>query len=80
MTIEIRDTRTDTKCAIFAPVGKLLVHTSNVPCTEKRTDIKSLAASIEAYGLLQNLSVARADEGRHAVVAGARRLAALRLP
>ncbi len=39
----------------------------------------SVAASIAAHGLLQNLSVVRADEPRYAVVAGSRRLAALRL-
>lgn len=79
MTTEILDTRTDTQRACFVPVAKLLVHASNVRRTDKRADIDALAASIAAHGLLQNLSVVRTDDGRYAVVAGARRLAALRL-
>ena len=41
--------------------------------------IKELAASIEAHGLLQNLQVRKAASGKFEVVAGGRRLAALKL-
>lgn len=79
MTTEILDANTDTQRACAVPVTKLVVHDDNVRRTDKRADIEMLAASIAAHGLLQNLSVVRLDDGRYAVVAGARRLAALRL-
>jgi len=79
MTTEILDTGADTQRTCFVPVSKLAVHEDNVRRTDKRADIEALAASIAAHGLLQNLSVVRADDGRYAVVAGSRRLAALRL-
>jgi ParB family transcriptional regulator, chromosome partitioning protein len=79
MTTETLDTSNDTQRACFVPVCKLVVHADNVRRTDKRADIEALAASIAAHGLLQNLSVVRAEDGRYAVVAGARRLAALRL-
>jgi ParB family chromosome partitioning protein len=79
MTTEILDTSTETQRACFVPVSKLVVHEDNVRRTDKRADIEALAASIAAHGLLQNLSVVRAEDGRYAVVAGSRRLAALRL-
>ena len=79
MTTEILDTTTERQRACFVPVSKLVVHEDNVRRTDKRADIEALAASIAAHGLLQNLSVVRAEDGRYAVVAGSRRLAALRL-
>lgn len=79
MTTEILDTPTETQRACFVPVSKLVVHEDNVRRTDKRADIEPLAASIAAHGLLQNLSVVRAEDGRYAVVAGSRRLAALKL-
>lgn len=79
MTTEILDANTETQRACAVPVSKLVVHDDNVRRTDKRADIETLAASIAAHGLLQNLSVVRLDDGRYAVVAGARRLAALRL-
>lgn len=79
MTTEILDANTETQRACAVPVTKLVVHDDNVRRTDKRADIETLAASIAAHGLLQNLSVVRLDDGRYAVVAGARRLAALRL-
>ena len=78
MTTEILDTTRETQRAYFVPVSKLVVHDDNVRRTDKRADIEALAASIAAHGLLQNLSVVRIEDGRYAVVAGARRLAALR--
>lgn len=79
MTTETPDTTTAPQRACAVPVSKLVVHEDNVRRTDKRADIEALAASIAAHGLLQNLSVVHAEDGRYAVVAGARRLAALRL-
>lgn len=79
MTTAILDTRTEAQRTCFVPVSKLIVHDDNVRRTDKRADVETLAASIAAHGLLQNLSVVLAEDGRYAVVAGARRLAALRL-
>ncbi|MBL8557570.1 MAG: ParB/RepB/Spo0J family partition protein [Hyphomonadaceae bacterium] len=79
MTTEILDTGAEEQRTCFVPVSKLVVHEDNVRRTDKRADIETLAASIGAHGLLQNLSVVRVEDGRYAVVAGARRLAALRL-
>lgn len=79
MTTETLDTPTETQRACLVLVSKLVVHEDNVRRTDKRADIEALAASIAAHGLLQNLSVVHAEDGRYAVVAGARRLAALRL-
>lgn len=61
------------------PLSKLVPHEENVRRTDKHTDIEQLAASIAAHGLLQNLSVIARGDGRFGVVAGGRRLAALRL-
>lgn len=64
---------------LLIPLSELSVHEHNVRRTDKRADIETLAASIEAHGLLQNLTVVEQDGGRHGVVAGGRRLAALKL-
>ncbi|MDZ4867619.1 MAG: ParB/RepB/Spo0J family partition protein [Alphaproteobacteria bacterium] len=79
MTTQIHDTRAPDSRASFIPIHKLSVHESNVRRTDKRTEIEALAASIEAHGLLQNLTVVAREDGRYAVVAGGRRLAALKL-
>jgi ParB family transcriptional regulator, chromosome partitioning protein len=47
--------------------------------TNAATGIAELAASIEAHGILQNLQVNPAASGKFEVVAGGRRLAALKL-
>jgi len=47
--------------------------------TGAKIGIEELAASIEAHGLLQNLQVMEAASGTFEVVAGGRRLAALKL-
>ncbi|HZF96853.1 MAG TPA: ParB/RepB/Spo0J family partition protein [Pseudoxanthomonas sp.] len=68
-----------------APPNLLHVHLSQLqlsPLNARKTggqDIDGLAASIEAHGLLQNLSVATSthDTDRYEVIAGGRRLAAL---
>ncbi len=65
------------------PLSKLQRAQANVRKTGRDADVKSLAASIEAHGLLQNLTVrpvaanGKADD-RYEVIAGGRRLAALR--
>ena len=79
MTTETPDISTAPQRVCAVPVSKLVVHEDNVRRTDKRADIEALAASIAAHGLLQNLSVVPTEDGRYAVVAGARRLAALRL-
>ncbi|MDP3736419.1 MAG: ParB/RepB/Spo0J family partition protein [Hyphomonadaceae bacterium] len=60
------------------PLNRLLVSSDNVRRTDRKADIEALAASIASHGLLQNLSVTAADNDRFAVVAGGRRLAALK--
>jgi ParB family chromosome partitioning protein len=52
---------------------------ANVRKTSVMIGIEELAASIEAHGLLQNLQVREAANGKYEVVAGGRRLAALKL-
>ncbi len=79
MTKQIHDTPAPDARACLVPLSKLSVHAANVRRTDKRADIEALAASIAAHGLLQNLSVVRGEDGRYGVIAGARRLAALRL-
>ena len=78
MKTQILDTRTNEMRATFIPIGKLSIHESNVRRTDKRADIDALAASIVAHGLLQNLTVVARSDGRYAVVAGGRRLTALK--
>lgn len=61
------------------PLNKLVESEDNVRRTERKRDLDALAASIAAHGLLQNLNVTARDGGKFAVVAGARRHAALKL-
>lgn len=59
---------------------RLLMHSAaNVRRTAKTSGIGDLAASIAAHGLRQNLNVRPRGDGRYEVVAGGRRLRALRL-
>jgi ParB family chromosome partitioning protein len=60
------------------PLNKLVPSTANVRKTGASTGIEELAASIKAHGLLQNLHVQPASGGKYEVVAGGRRLAALK--
>ncbi|MDN7998161.1 ParB/RepB/Spo0J family partition protein [Burkholderia multivorans] len=67
---------------ILVPLGQLLPRHSklNVRKTARRLSIPELAASISRVGLLQNLIVVLAADGEHyEVVAGDRRLTALKL-
>jgi len=60
------------------PLSKLTPSKANVRKTGARDGLDELAASIAAHGLLQNLAVRVADKQRFEVVAGGRRLAALK--
>jgi ParB family chromosome partitioning protein len=61
------------------PLTQLVFSPANVRKTGIKDGIAELAASIAAHGLLQNLSVRPAEGDRYEVVAGGRRLAALKL-
>jgi ParB-like nuclease domain len=62
------------------PLNKLVASPDNVRKTAGADSaLQELAASIAAHGLLQSLVVRRSKKGRFAVVAGGRRLSALRL-
>ena len=61
------------------PLTALVPSPANVRKTGTTNGIEELAASIEAHGLLQNLQVREAASGKFEVVAGGRRLAALKL-
>lgn len=74
MTTQILDTRAQEMRATFIPITRLTVHESNVRRTDKRAYIEALASSIEAHGLLQNLTVVAQSNDRYAVVVGCKRL------
>lgn len=59
------------------PLHRLAPSPANVRKTGG-TSIDDLAASIAAHGLLQNLQVCALDNGKYEVIAGGRRLAALK--
>ena len=70
------------KYMILVPLSRLVLRPTgrNVRKTVPRMSIPQLAASIQRVGLLQNLIVIPAADGEHyEVVAGGRRLAALKL-
>ncbi|HEJ3810706.1 TPA: ParB N-terminal domain-containing protein [Pseudomonas aeruginosa] len=70
------------KHMILVPLSRLVLRATgrNVRKTVPRMSIPELAASIQRVGLLQNLIVIPASDGEHyEVVAGGRRLAALKL-
>jgi ParB family chromosome partitioning protein len=60
-------------------LNDLVPSPANVRKTDAAAGIVELAASIEAHGLLQNLQVRKIASGKFEVVAGGRRLAALKL-
>jgi ParB family chromosome partitioning protein len=60
-------------------LNNLVPSTANVRKTGATFGIEELAASIAAHGLLQNLQVLPTAKGKFEVVAGGRRLAALKL-
>jgi hypothetical protein len=59
-------------------LNKLLAWQGNVRKTDPDKAIDELAASIAAHGLLQSLVVRKDKRGKYAVVAGQRRLLALK--
>ncbi len=63
---------------ISIPLNKLLAWEGNVRKTDADKGIDELAASIAAHGLLQSLVVRKDKRGKYAVVAGKRRLLALK--
>jgi len=60
-------------------LSKLVPSSANVRRTGKNERVEELAASIAAHGLLQNLTVKPTGNDRFEVIAGGRRLAALKL-
>jgi ParB family chromosome partitioning protein len=61
------------------PLNKLVPSEANVRKTGAASGIEELAANIKALGLLQNLAVRETEGSKFEVVAGRRRLAALKL-
>lgn len=61
------------------PLNKLIPSKANVRRTGRGERIEELAASIAAHGLLQNLTVRATAKEKYEVVAGERRLTALKL-
>jgi|CXWL01.1.fsa_nt_gi ParB family chromosome partitioning protein len=62
----------------YVPLNRLLTSRLNVRRTDRKADIQALSVSIASLGLLQNLTVTPAENDKFEVVAGARRLAALK--
>src|SRR5271167_1421484 len=60
------------------PLNQLIPSQANVRKIGCKTGIEELAASIKAHGLLQNLQVRSCSKGKFEVVAGGRRLLALK--
>ena len=60
------------------PLSKLVPSPENVRKTNTKDGIEGLATNIKAHGLLSNLIVRATDGGKFEVVAGGRRLAALK--
>ncbi|EMS96690.1 plasmid stabilization protein [Agrobacterium tumefaciens str. Cherry 2E-2-2] len=60
-------------------LNRLVPSPANVRRVYSTIGVSELADSIEAVGLLQNLTVRKGKKGKYEVVAGSRRLAALRL-
>ncbi|ERV88768.1 ParB/RepB/Spo0J family partition protein [Pseudomonas aeruginosa] len=78
-TITTHETTAPAQSLILVPLSQLRRSRRNVRKTAGQS-IEALASSIERVGLLQNLTVILAVDGKHyEVVAGGRRLAALKL-
>jgi ParB/RepB/Spo0J family partition protein len=61
------------------PLSKLAPSPFNARLIDKKVAVEELAASIEAHGLLQGITVVEVGDGKYQVSAGGRRLAALKL-
>lgn len=64
---------------IMIPLTKLVEGEDNVRRSNRKGGVAELAASIKALGLLQSIVVKETDKGKFAVIAGGRRLRALRM-
>ncbi len=64
---------------IMIPLTKLVESEDNVRRSNRKSGIAELAGSVKAIGLLQSIVVKETGNGRFAVIAGGRRLRALRL-
>jgi ParB family chromosome partitioning protein len=60
-------------------LSRLVPSKANVRRVNAAVGVSELADSIEAHGLIQNLTVRKGKKGKYEVVAGSRRLAALHL-
>ncbi|WP_429819549.1 ParB/RepB/Spo0J family partition protein [Ensifer sp. B1-9] len=60
-------------------LNRLVPSKANVRRVNADIGVSELADSIEVHGLIHNLTVRKAKKGRYEVIAGSRRLAALRL-
>lgn len=64
---------------IMIPLTKLVESADNVRRSNRKGGVGELAASVKAHGLLQSIVVKETSKGKFAVIAGGRRLRALRL-
>lgn len=64
---------------IMIPLTKLVESDDNVRRNNRKGGVADLAASIRGHGLLQSIVVRETGKGKFAVVAGGRRLRALRM-
>lgn len=79
MTTSTSTTETAPTAAVeFIALGRLGVAEENVRRTDRKGGVEGLAESIAAEGLLQNLTGFQTETGRFRIVAGGRRLAALK--
>jgi ParB family transcriptional regulator, chromosome partitioning protein len=60
------------------PLSSLKLSSKNARKTERKAALEELKASIKTHGLLENLVITEGRNGRHEVVAGGRRLLALK--
>jgi ParB family chromosome partitioning protein len=64
---------------IMIPLTKLVESNENVRRASRKGSVSDLASSIRSHGLLQSIVVRKTPQGKFAVIAGGRRLRALRM-
>ncbi|MDX2274311.1 MAG: ParB/RepB/Spo0J family partition protein [Hyphomonadaceae bacterium] len=64
---------------IMIPLTKLVESEDNVRRANRKSGVSELASSIRSHGLLQSIVVRETPQGKFAVIAGGRRLRALRM-
>jgi ParB family transcriptional regulator, chromosome partitioning protein len=64
---------------IMIPLTKLVESEDNVRRSNRKGGVRELASSIKSHGLLQSVVVRETPQGKFAVIAGGRRLRALRM-